>query len=259
MNRRFLVTLAAVALAGAALVTFIVSRPAPEPVETAVAPVVGPTPTPAPPPAPPAPAATDRTASAVPSRRAAPPPAAEIAAPAEAAPETATLNIDSDVPGAQVFLDRQFVGEAPAVASDVKPGSHVINVSAKGYDGVSTTLTVEPGPRDVVVKLREVRLDARLQVVHKHRMGSCTGQLVATPKGMRYETTDKDDAFTAALLDLETFEVDYLAKNLRIKSQKGKRYDFTDPDGNADRLFVFHRDVDKARERLKKGDPAAAQ
>ena len=32
---------------------------------------------------------------------------------------------------------------------------------------------------------------------------------------------------------------------------------FTDPEGNADRLFVFHRDVDKARSRLAKGDAPA--
>jgi len=29
------------------------------------------------------------------------------------------------------------------------------------------------------------------------------------------------------------------------------------PEGNADHLFVFHRDVDKARDRLKKGDRPA--
>jgi hypothetical protein len=175
----------------------------------------------------------------------------------EVAPTTGTLLIDTDVSGAQVFVDRQFVGESPATASDLRPGPHVINVSAKGYEGVSTTVTVEPGTRDVKVKLREVRLDVTLQVVHKHRMGSCTGQLIASPQGLRYETSDKDDAFSASLLDLDAFEVDYLAKNLRITPRKGKRYDFTDPQGNADHLFVFHRDVDKARERLKRGDPPA--
>jgi hypothetical protein len=44
--------------------------------------------------------------------------------------------------------------------------------------------------------------------------------------------------------------VDYQDKNLRIKLRKGKQFNFTDPDGNADRLFVFHRDVEKARQRL---------
>ncbi len=242
------------AVAGVAF-TFVVSRPAPAPLEVALAPVSRPAPSAtAPPPAP----RTSAAPEAAPRRPVAPKPAAASAAPVEAAPTTATLHIDSDVPGAQVFVDRQFVGEAPATAPDLKPGSHVINVSAKGYEGVATTVTVEPGLREVVVKLREVRLDVKLQVVHKHRLGSCTGQLVASPQGLRYETTDKNDTFSASLLDLDTFEVDYLAKNLRIKSQTGKRYDFTDPEGNADRLFVFHRDVAKARERLKNGDPPAA-
>jgi hypothetical protein len=82
-----------------------------------------------------------------------------------------------------------------------------------------------------------VRLDTALDVIHKHRMGSCRGKLVATPSGLRYDTTDKDDVFSAALQDLETFQVDYLNKNLMIQPRRGKRYDFTDFYGNADRLF----------------------
>jgi hypothetical protein len=170
----------------------------------------------------------------------------------------ALLRIDSDVPGAQVFVDRRFIGAAPVTADDIAPGSHVINVTAPGFEGVSTTVDVGAGPRDVVVKLREVRLSAKAEVVHKHGMGSCTGTLVATPRGLRYETSNKNDAFSAPLTDLENFEVDYLEKNLRIRV-KGKQYNFTDPQGNADKLFVFHRDVDKARERLKKGDPPAEE
>ena len=169
------------------------------------------------------------------------------------------LHIDSDVPGAQVFIDREFLGAAPVTAASVKPGTHRINVSAEGYDGVAETIEVSPGPRDVMIKLKEVRLDAKLDVVHKHRLGSCEGRLTATPQGMRYETADKDDIFAAPLLDLDAFDVDYLEKNLRVKPRQGKLFNFTDPDGNADRLFVFHRDVQKARERLKKGDTAAIQ
>ena len=63
---------------------------------------------------------------------------------------------------------------------------------------------------------------------------------------------DKDDRVHGGAADLETFEVDYLEKNLRVKLRKGKQFNFTDPEGNADRLFVFHRDVEKARERLAK-------
>ncbi len=158
-----------------------------------------------------------------------------------------------------MFIDREFLGAAPVTAASVKPGTHRINVSAEGYDGVAETIEVSPGPRDLMIKLKEVRLDAKLDVVHKHRLGACKGRLIATPRGMRYETTDKDDTFAAQLVDLETFDVDYLEKNLRVKLRKGKLFNFTDPEGNADRLFVFHRDVEKARERLKRGDPAASQ
>jgi len=162
-----------------------------------------------------------------------------------------------DVPDAQVFVDRIYLGKAPLTTTDVKPGSHRLNVSATGFEGVAQTIDVKPGPQQISVKLREVRLDASINVIHKHRMGSCNGRLVATAKGLRYETTDKDDAFSTPLLDMSTFEVDYMEKNLRIKLKNGKQYNFTDPEGNADRLFVFHRDVDKARERIRKGDTPA--
>jgi PEGA domain len=168
------------------------------------------------------------------------------------APATASLRVVSDIPGAQVFLNREFVGAAPATANDLKPGSYQLNVAAPGYDNHIETIELAVGEREIVVKFREVRLNATLEVVHKHRLGSCKGQLIATPQGLRYETTDKDDAFTVSLLDLEMFQVDYLEKNLRVQPRRGKRYDFTDPAGNADRLFVFHRDVDRARTQLKK-------
>lgn len=192
-------------------------------------------------------------------RRAAAAPAPKAPAPVvESAPELGTLRIEADVPNAQVFLDRQFIGTAPVTAEGLKPGTHQLNVSAEGFEGVARTIDVEPGPRDLAIRFREVRLNATVAVVHKHRMGSCTGELVATPQGLRYNTDDKDDGFTAALGDLESFVVDYQDKNLKIKIRKGKQYNFTDPDGNADRLFVFQRDVDKARQRLSKGDAPAS-
>jgi len=197
-------------------------------------------------------ATPDKPAAAPrPAARAPRPVAPEAAAPVTEAPlESGTLRIDADVPKAQVFIDRQFVGTTPLTAENVKPGTHQLNVTADGFDGIAQTIDVEPGPRDLTFRFREVRLDATVAVVHKHRMGSCQGRLVATADGIRYETADKDDGFTAALSDLEAFQVDYQDKNLRIKLRKGKQFNFTDPDGNADRLFVFHRDVEKARQRL---------
>jgi hypothetical protein len=196
-------------------------------------------------------------------------PAAEPAAPASVPPAVSALvavspaggvvHFDSDVPGAEVFIDRVFIGVTPVTASNVKPGTHRLNLSLQGYEPVLDTIDVAPGPRDIVIKFKEVRLDAKIDVVHKHRIGSCKGTLVATQHGLRYETTDKGDAFTVALLDVETLQIDYLEKRLRVAMRGGKRYDFTDPEGNADRLFVFHRDVEKARDRLKKGDQPAPE
>jgi hypothetical protein len=187
-------------------------------------------------------------------------PVVETPAPApEAAPTLGRLRIDSDIPGAQVFIDRQFVGAAPVVAENIAPGSHQLNVSAQGYDSVATSIDVEPGDRDILIKLREVRLAVAADVIHRHGVGSCRGRLIATPQGIRYETSNRDDTFTTPLLTLETFEVDYLEKNLRVKLPKGRQFNFTDPEGNADRLFVFHRDVEKARERLRRGEPPAAE
>jgi hypothetical protein len=212
---------------------------------------------PAPSAATPAPAGPAPSVSATPKRTPRPAKAAPdvpAAAPeAPAAPTTATLRIVSDVPGAQVFLNREFVGATPATANDLKPGQYQLNVSAPGFDNHVETLDLAAGEREVSINFRVVRLDVSIDVIHKHRIGSCKGRLIATPEGLRYETTDKDDAFRAALLDLETFQVDYLQKNLRIQPRKGKRYDFTDPEGNADRLFVFHRDVERVRGRLKAG------
>jgi hypothetical protein len=257
-----ILVLLALAVVGVGL--FVVTREPSPPADNKAATAPRPEPRPAPPvttPAPETKAPVEEPRAAEPRRRA---PAAEPAPaatpePAPAPPDLVTLRVETDVPDAQVFLDRVFLGQAPLTTTDVKAGSHRLNVSAAGYEGVAQSIDLKPGDQQVRVNLREVRLDASLDVVHKHRMGSCKGRLVATPQGIRYETTDKDDAFRSGLLDLDTFEVDYLEKNLRIKLKSGKRLDFTDPGGKADNLFVFHRDVDKARERLKKGDPPASQ
>ena len=208
-------------------------------------------PTPAVPPAPevtiPEPAKA-RTTVPKPPKAAAPAPA-----PVETAPTTGTLHVVSDVPEASVFIDRKFIGASPVTATDIAPGPHHLNVSAAGYDAVSQDIDITPGPREIAITFKEVRLAANIRVVHKHAMGSCTGTLRASPQGITYETANKNDGFTVAMSGIEVFEVDYLNKNLKLKVKKGKTYNFTDPEGSADRLFVFHRDVDKVRQRLLAG------
>ncbi len=146
-----------------------------------------------------------------------------------------------------MFIDRKYIGVAPVTAEDIAPGSRQINVSAPGYDGVAETLDVAAGPRDVMISLKAIRLDQSIPVTHKHGAGSCAGRLLATPDGLRYETDHKTDGFSAPLTSLETFKMDFLAKNLKVKIKGGRSYDFTDPGGQADPLYLFHQAVEKAR------------
>ena len=256
VNRQIVIAVFVVLLLVTGVGLYVISRPKPAPARTPAATAPAPVVVPVPPPPVAAPPAVEQPR---PTRRAAAP-AVTTAPPAvEAAPpaDLVTLRIESDVAGAQVFIDRQFVGAAPVTTTDVKPGTHQINVSATGYDQYAQSIDLTPGSRDVMVRFKEVRLDAKADVVHKHGIGSCRGTLVATPQGLRYDTTNKGDAFTVPLTNLEVFEVDYLEKNLKVKIKGGKQYNFTDPVGNADNLFVFQRDVDKARQRLLKGEQPA--
>ncbi len=229
---------------------------------TTSAPAPAPRPAAAPPaaktePAAPA-AAPDTTTARRPAARKADEP---DAAPVEAAPraDTATLLVESDVPGASVFLNREFVGTAPVTVKDLAPGSKQLNLSAEGFDGISRTVELTPGEHTVTMRFREVRLNASTGVAHRHGMGGgCEGTLRATVDGLAYETSNKGDAFSLRYEQLETFEVNYLEKNLRVKQRGGKTWNFTDRQAdNADRLFVFHRDVQAARDKMAKGFTAA--
>jgi hypothetical protein len=173
------------------------------------------------------------------------------AAPAPAAPTLASLSLDSDVPGASVFIDRQFVGNTPLKLDNLEPGSKRVQLTATGFDSVQRTIELAPGPNTITLRVKEVSLNAKANVVHKHGMGSCEGTLTASLEGLRYVTSNKGDAFTLSYAQVETFAVDYLEKNLRVKQRGGKTWNFTNND--ADVLFVFHRDVEAARKKLAAG------
>jgi hypothetical protein len=158
------------------------------------------------------------------------------------------LSVTADVPGAQVFLDRKFVGQTPLRIPDVEPGRHRLNVSAEGYDGYSEDIQVVAGTNEITVRFKEVHLDESLAVKHRHGVGSCEGRLMASTSGLRYQTDHDKDSFSIAFASLEPLEVDYLKKNLRVKVRGGRTYNFTAED--ADDLLVFQREVEAARDRL---------
>ena len=222
----------------------------------------------------PAPPAETRAGAPPPApvaRKAEPPPTAPVAEPAaprpaaprkatpapapvvEAAPTLATLTLESDVPGASVFIDRQFVGNTPLTLDQLEPGTKRLQVTATGFDSVQKSVDLVAGPNTVNIRIKEVSLNARVPVVHKHGMGSCNGTLSATVDGLKYDTDNKGDAFTLTYAQAEQFAVDYLKKNLQVKQKGGKTWNFTDKNDNADALFVFHREVAAARKKLGEG------
>jgi hypothetical protein len=237
--------IAAALVAGAAGAWFLWGRdtaPAPAPSTTAARPAAAKPHTPAKPGAPVA-------GTVPPADRPEPRPDTPAATPAPVA-RTGVLRVRSDVAGASVFLDRKFLGTTPLDVDGLDAGSHRLNVSAEGYEGQAQAVTIGDAPADVEVTFKEVTLHASIPVVHKHGVGSCTGTLTADTSGLRYETANAGDAFAIGFADLEGFAVDYLKKNLRVKKRGGKTWNFEDPNGQADALFVFHRDVEKARTRL---------
>ena len=183
--------------------------------------------------------------------------APEVAtSPAPAAPVSVAplLRVVGDVAGADVFVDRTFVGKTPFETRSITPGGHQINVSAEGFDGMSRHVEVAAnGPTEVTFALKAVVLESAVQVVHKHRLGSCEGRLTANPAGVRFAPTSGDDAFQAPLTGLETLAVDYKEKELRLKVKGGRSFTFTTKAANADPLIVFHRDLEKARKKLAGG------
>jgi len=186
-----------------------------------------------------------------PTPRAAAPEARESHAPRPAPrPEASapTLRVDADVTGANVFLDRKFLGTTPVETHDFEPGSHRLNVSAEGYDMYAETIDLTPSTNEVVVRFKEVRLDERVDVVHKHGVGSCRGRLLATTAGLRYEADKRGDSFDLPFDRLEPLEVDYLNRNLRVKQRGGRTWNFTAD--SADALLAFQKAVEKARKRM---------
>ena len=152
-----------------------------------------------------------------------------------------------------MFIDRAFVGNTPLSLDKLAPGTKQVQITATGFDSVQKTIELNPGPNAITIRVKEVSLNAKANVVHKHGMGSCEGQLSASLDGLRYDTSNKGDAFVMPYAQVETFVVDYLQKNLRVKQKGGKTWNFTDKNDNADALFVFHREVEAARKKLAEG------
>ena len=81
------------------------------------------------------------------------PPPPPPAAPAAGAPSggTASLEINSKVPGAQVVLNGQSMGETPVRVFNLNSGSHEILVSKKGYGEHKERVQIQPNEKRVIL------------------------------------------------------------------------------------------------------------
>jgi len=211
------------------------------------------TPKPALPAEPPAAANRPSPAASAPAPARTPAPASP-APKTDAAPATGTLVLEADTPETTVFIDRKFVGTAPQTLRDVTPGEHQLIFSPTGQDSIRMTVEVQPGDtKTIVARFKEIQLDEKVEVVHKHSFGSCRGTLKASPQGLTYDTKNTEDVFSVPLTNPELFAVNYVEKNLKVKLKGGKTYTFAEPEGTADKLYAFHQAVEKARQRLLAG------
>jgi len=72
------------------------------------------------------------------------------------------LRIDSNVEGAEVFVDDRRVGLTPLRLTDLAPGSHAVRVDAMGYRAASTTVALAAGAHESLrVTLREAPEERR--------------------------------------------------------------------------------------------------
>ena len=161
-----------------------------------------------------------------------------------------SIVVESDIAGANVFIDRNFKGNTPVTIADLQPGEYNLTVSTEGHDIVSPS---GGGRKESRAGASGVR---RLGGVTRGQGGRgaqtsvrdpAKGRSVATPEGFDYQT-DHKDAFQLPFAQAERFELDYLNNNLRVKVLGGRTYNFESPSEDMDSLFVFHRDVLAFRE-----------
>jgi serine/threonine protein kinase len=176
--------------------------------------------------------------------------ALESAAPARPNPALVSAKlIVQTVPGAQVSLDGQAVGQAGANGRlEIAPapaGDHTLEITAKPYADFKEKLTLSPGGTSTITP----SLMASMPVTHKHTRGSCEGTLLVGQGRVQYKTSDGNDSFDYPLSWLEEagsaeggkgFFLDFAGAKHRFGFGGGKHYVFLAPAADADLQIIQH-------------------
>ncbi|OPX63265.1 MULTISPECIES: PEGA domain-containing protein [unclassified Methanoregula] len=67
--------------------------------------------------------------------------------------EKGTLHLSSTPAGAEIYLDNEYRGTAPATISGIDPGSHTLEFRMKGYKSWKSAITVVPGDANYVAAM----------------------------------------------------------------------------------------------------------
>lgn len=92
---------------------------------------------------------------------------------------TGSLRVLANVPGATIRLDGEVIGQAPATASDVTPGQHILEASAEGYQSVQRPVTIESGQQQVV----SLQLEADTRSAGRILVDATVGDAIVTIDG----------------------------------------------------------------------------
>jgi hypothetical protein len=82
---------------------------------------------------------------------------------------------------------------------------------------------------------------AAVEVVHKHKLGSCRGRLSVTAASLRYEPTRPGDGFDVPRAAVDRVEADARKRALFVKLRGGRTYNFTDAQGRPEPLVSFQK------------------
>jgi tRNA A-37 threonylcarbamoyl transferase component Bud32/tetratricopeptide (TPR) repeat protein len=163
-----------------------------------------------------------------------------------------TLVVESDTPGASVYMDDKLLGQAPIRSSTLEAGSYRLRATLEGEEDITRVVDLgTSGETTVFLRFKEVRLRVSIPVVHKHGGGgSCEGRLSASLAGLTYDTPNRNDAFSITFDELERFQMDLPSKTLSVKKRGDRTWNFTDRNASPEALAQFHARVVKAREKL---------
>jgi hypothetical protein len=121
------------------------------------------------------------------------------------APAAVSVRVKTALPGAQVSLDGQPVGETPLTLDPLPDGKYTLQFSLAGHEDHEEILDIrggKPASLFVVLKAHPVELPAfpvRYAVLHLHVNDACQGELTVSRDQLEFAAASGPDRFTISI------------------------------------------------------------